>query len=271
MKGFAVFVVVSGLVVCLTACKKDNEEVLEPQFFPEQIAQVKNQLRASFDSLDHLMNLGGSAIVQGGMDTSSIRLILNDMYTSSTFSQDFCYITSQGILQIIEPPLYYSGQGTDISSQPHLITAFQTLQPTLSNVFMTAEQIRSAVDFHPLVDNGQLKGALASVFAPEVILGRTILPIVRNQSYEIWVMQTDGLVIYDQDSTEVGLNVITDPLYQPYPELIAAAQKIAAQVSGQTQYSFYQTGTQTVVTKKTYWDTFYLHNNQWKIVWVKPE
>jgi len=65
--------------------------------------------------------------------------------------------------------------------------------------------------------------------------------------------------------------VLTDTLYQAFPELLSAAELIDAEKSGETTYSFYQTGTTTKVVKKTYWDTWELYGTEWKIIWVKPE
>jgi hypothetical protein len=192
------------------------------------------------------------------------------MFNRSSFANEFSFITPQGILQIIEPSQYYSHQGTDISEQDHIIKLFETKLPVLSQTFPLVEGYQAAILAHPILNNNQIAGALSCVMKPEVILGREILPFVSGQAFEIWVMEKGGIVLFDQDEEEIGLNVITDPLYADFPELIAAAQLINTDEDGKTTYSFYQTGTNELVVKETYWKTIHICDNEWKIIWVIP-
>ena len=124
---------------------------------------------------------------------------------------------------------------------------------------------------HPILDQTILFGGITALFRPQTLLKRIIDPLVANQPFEMWVMEKGGVVLFDQDTLEIGRNVLTDPLYKPFPELIAAATLINKEQSGETYYSFYQTGTDIKVVKKTYWKTFSLYGTEWKIIWVKPE
>ncbi|HRY32054.1 MAG TPA: hypothetical protein P5531_03700 [Bacteroidales bacterium] len=253
--------------VLMVSCKKDKDETV----LPGELAVVHDRLAASFDTLNTLIGNANAQFAQSGIDTSAMRAKLLELFNTCTFSEEFVFTTPQGILQIIEPPAYYAYQGSDISNQPHVITAFQTKQPVLSNAFDVVEGYQAAVDIHPIIQNSQVIGAISAVFEPARLLGRIIEPIVTSQGFEMWVMEKTGVVLFDQDTAEIGLNVLTDPLYANYPELLAACQKIAAENSGETSYSFFQTGTSNVVKKKTFWMTFSMHGNEWKIIWVKPE
>lgn len=254
------------IIAGFTACNDDEED-----FFPAEIGQVIDDLTASFDTLNAALNAGAVLIGADVSDTTRIRSDLHDLYNHSTFSENFSFINDQKILQIIEPSEFYPYQGSDVSGQEHINMMFQTREPVLSDVFYAVEGYYAAVDVHPVISGEFLRGGISTLFQPEQILGRIILPYVTGQSFEMWVMQKGGLVLYDQDEEEIGLNVITDPLYQDFPELIAAAELIDSVKAGETTYSFYQTGTSDKVVKKTFWDTFYLYGNEWKIVWVKPE
>lgn len=254
------------LVAGFTACNDEEED-----FFPAEIGQVINVLSASFDTLNTAIDAGAATIGADVPDTAMIRGELLNLYNNSTFPENFSFINDQGILQIIEPSDFYPYQGSDVSGQDHVIEMFQTHEPVLSKVFYAVEGYYAAVDVHPVMSGDVLLGGVSTLFQPDEILGRIILPFVTGQAYEMWVMEKGGLVLYDQDAEEIGLNVITDSLYQDFPELIAAAELIDSVKSGETTYSFYQTGTTNKVVKKTYWDTFYLYGNEWKVVWVKPE
>ncbi len=254
------------LLLGLSACKKDDDT-----FFPAELSTLNASLTASFDSLNVDLANSVSFLKTRISDTVAIRTEMQQLFSRTSFSIEYAYINPQGIMQIIEPPVYYPTQGTDISQQDHIIKAFQTRLPVLSNTFYAVENFYAAVDIHPIVNNDELLGGITALFLPETILDRWISPLVKNQSFEIWVMEKGGKVLYDQDSDEIGKNIFTDPVYAEFPELIAAAEKIDAQTTGETTYSFYQTGTTNKVSKKTYWSTFSMYGTEWKLVWVKPE
>jgi hypothetical protein len=254
------------LLLVITACKKDENPT-----FPEQLNTLKTGLTASFDTLNIDLTASASNLIAMINDSAAIRTEMKSLFSQTSFVVEFSYITPQGIMKIIEPPLFYPTQGADISTQSHIIQGYQTKLPVLSSSFYAVENFWAAVDFHPVVNSGEVLGGVTALFLPEDILGRLIAPLVKNQTYEMWVMEKGGKVLYDQDSEEIGLNVLTDPVYAEFTELIAAAEKINAESTGETTYSFYQTGTTTKVVKKTYWLTFTMYGTEWKLIWVKPE
>jgi hypothetical protein len=262
-------IILMALVVLgIAACKKSSDPV---SFFPAELATVNTGLTLSFDTLNADVSKIAANLPPYMDDSILIRSEMAKLFTRSSFVIEFAYITPQGIMKIIEPSTYYGSQGSDISNQDHIIQAFQTKEPVLSKMFYAVEGFYAAVDIHPIVSDGQVLGGITCMFLPQTILGKIITPLVKNQAFEIWVMEKGGNVLYDQDSDEIGRNLFTDSLYTPFPELITAAHKIDTEQAGETSYSFYKTGTSIQVVKKTYWITFSLYGNEWKLIWVKPE
>jgi hypothetical protein len=261
-------VLLLAAVFAMFACKKTSEPEV---FFPGEPDMVISGLTLAFDTLDADMEESALAIAQNPSDTAATRNELAGLFNRSSFVLEFAFVTPQGIMQIVEPPVYHSIQGSDISTQQHVIQCYATKLPALSKMFYAVEDFYAAVDMHPVVNQGSLQGGITALFCPWTLLKRIIDPLVAGQPFEMWVMEKGGVVLFDQDTMEIGRNVLTDPLYKPFPELIAAATLIDSQPSGETQYSFYQTGTSIKVVKKTYWKTFTLYGTEWKIIWVKPE
>jgi hypothetical protein len=247
-------------------CNKDDE----PEF-PAVLSTVLNSVSVSLDSLSAALVTDVAYFAGAGVDTSIVRTKLQHLFRSSSFATEFVFTTPQGILQLVEPPSFYPSQGTDISQQAHVVKAFQTMQPVMSDAFQVVEGYQAVVEIHPIVKNNQVLGALSGLFGSPFLLGRIIEPAVSNSNYEIWVMEKSGKVLYDQDAAEIGLNVFTNPAYASFPELIAACLKIAAEDSGETSYSYYQTGTNNIVIKKAYWKTHSNYGNEWKIISVKAQ
>ncbi len=255
------------LFLGLHACRKTEEAVPS---IPAVIDQVNTAVHHSFDTLNQDMASTIQAMALQINDTADIRVKMSELYNRSSFVMEFSYVTPQGIMQIVEPPQYHYIQGSDISGQDHIIKTFNTRLPALSLSFMAVENFLAVVDVHPVLKGQQMLGGVTALFRPPDLLRRIISPLVAGQNFEIWVMESGGTILYDQDEYEIGRNVLTDTLYTSFPELLAASILINSHSSGETSYSFYQTGTNKKVVKQTFWNTCSIFGTEWKIIWVKP-
>lgn len=177
------------------------------------------------------------------------------------------FIDNKGILRYAEASEHRNVEGADISGQEHVKHMLANPKPLLSKAFTSVEGFEAVVIAHPLPKSG--KGYLGSVSAlvrPEIVvrelLGKTALP----PESEIWVMQTDGRIIFDNDPQEIGRLLFSDPLYQSYPSLLELGSRIAAQPSGSGEYIFEHSFGRPKVIKNAFWDTVQLHGTQWRVV-----
>jgi hypothetical protein len=107
---------------------------------------------------------------------------------------------------------------------------------------------------------------LSALLAPECLLVGIIGPVASTLPVDIFLMQTDGLMIYDLDSGQIGRNVFPDPLYQPFTELLALARKVAAADEGTGVYRFFCDGAAEPVKKEAHWKTVGLHGTKGRLV-----
>jgi len=49
-------------------------------------------------------------------------------------------------------------------------------------------------------------------------------------------MMPDGTIIYDSDAEQIGRNTFTDPLFQPFSDLLAVAERVKTERSGKGSY-----------------------------------
>lgn len=123
---------------------------------------------------------------------------------------------------------------------------------------------------HPVLDaNGAAIGAVAFLFPSDEFLARVIEPKVAGFPLDAWAMLPTGLQIYDPDTQEVGRNLLTDPLYEPYEALRTLGERIAISGEGMGTYRFLATGFNEEVTKRAHWATAGIHAMQWRIVLVQ--
>jgi hypothetical protein len=262
------YLMISVALLILIGCSGDDDASPD---FPPELLEVKAELETRYDQMNADLSTRVSYFAQVGIDTSEVRSHLVELYEATDFVTNFAHVNSEGILQLIEPEQYYDSQGADISDQAHVIEAFSTQEPVLSDVFTAVEGYQAVVCIHPIVQNEEVPGTLNALFLPEELLGNIISPLTENDDIEIWVMEITGYILYDDDSEEIGLNLFTDPLYEDFPDLIEAGHLIVSQEEGETTYTFFQSGTSDPITKRAHWKTFSRHGNQWKVVLVSPE
>jgi len=249
------------LLAAMMGCKDE-------EYYPDTLDEVTARVALSLDSLN--VSLETAALFLASVDGDSIasRARLQELYEGSTYAKEFDFINSEGIMQVVEPPEFSHYEGTDFSNDAAMMNVIESHIPVFTNFFLAQEGYRSVADIHPVYDPNHSFGAIEGLFIPFDLLDRICTPLVSTPK-EVWVMEKSGTVVYDRDLVTIGLNVLTDPYYNAFPDLRTACQKILAEDSGETSYTFYLTGTLTPVEKGAWWNTNYLHDNEWKIIWTE--
>lgn len=101
---------------------------------------------------------------------------------------------------------------------------------------------------------------------PESLLSYVLTPVLRGMPVEAFVMQTDGRILYDDDREEVGRMLFDDPMYKPFPQLLAIATMASREKTGSGSYDFMQKGSENIVKKDVHWTTVGLHGTEWRLV-----
>lgn len=101
------------------------------------------------------------------------------------------------------------------------------------------------------------------------LLADELEPIVAHGRATFWVLQSDGVTLYDPDDIEIGRNVFTDILYRPFEDLTEVSRRIVNAPTGHGQYKFFGTGMGTATRKFCNWDTVALYGSAWRIVLVR--
>jgi len=184
---------------------------------------------------------------------------------------DVSIISPEGVMLLVEPSAYRSVEGTNISDQEQIQTLLRTRQPVMSRVFRTVEGVPAVDIEHPVMHaDGRYLGSVSAIFQPWALIGTCVNDLISGMPVEIWAMQPDGMIIYDEDPHEVGRILFSDPLYQPFPELVQLGRRIAAEAEGSGSYSYYKAGTHDRVQKDAWWVSVTLHGTAWRLVSVHP-
>ncbi|MDD5084786.1 MAG: hypothetical protein PHE61_01940 [Candidatus Omnitrophica bacterium] len=233
---------------------------------------IERKINSLFARIDGGLSRAAGELSQKGIEDPETRTILGDLYKKVPYVINCAALDASGKISAVEPKDYASVEGSDVSEQEHVIKLHETKEPVFSDTFLTIEGF-NAVNFgYPVFSTGkELAGSVSALIRSEAMLAGTIAPIANKNGVEVWVMQTDGLVLYDQDREEIGKNVFTDPLYKPFTDFLSIAERISKEKTGSGSYEGLAAGLERKTTKDASWVTVGLYDNEWRVVVVKEQ
>jgi hypothetical protein len=240
--------------------------------FAADIGDIMPSLKAAKQAIDSTLaeidtDLKAAAQVLSAVDLKSdaAREILNDLRKYRPYVIDCSIIDAGGIKITVEPAEYKEYEGANRSDLPHVAALLKNKKPVMSDVYHSAEGIHAVTVGYPIFsDKGEFLGAVRMLIRHEDFLK----PLVENKPCKIWVMQTNGLIVYDADPEEIGKNIFSDPMFSSFKDLISFSKTVASSNNGAGSYSFYANGIKDkdLVEKIAAWDTAGLYGTQWRIV-----
>lgn len=233
----------------------------------EILAELRQEIATALNRLDSDLQRTAHTVSGTGLEGDSVRGELKRLYGAHPYLIDCELANDRGIMLAVEPPAHRGSEGADLSGQAHWVRLFKTRKPVLSDGFRSVEGPSAVALHHPVFSaDRRFSGSVSALFAPEQLLSIIVGPVSSNLPLDIFVMQPDGLMLYDIDADQIGRNTFHDPLYQPFPEVIALARKVAAAREGTGSYRFRQPGAGSPSTKIAYWGTVALHGTSWRVV-----
>ncbi len=250
---------------------RDLDLIVDAPFPEADVPLVLLALQAAIqtvlDRTDADLEVAAANLAQTGLASAETRAILNELCDKHPYVVDCCTVDQNGVIVAMEPEAYRESEGSNISDQEHVLRLQETQEPVLSLAFRAVEGFDAvALQWPIFAPDGKLSGSVSMLIRPGSLLATLIEPEVQGFPIDVWVMQTDGRILYDSDTEEIGRNLFTDPLYQPFPELLSLGVEIAANASRSGSYTFLGRGMSAPVEKSASWVTVGLHGTDWRVV-----
>ena len=248
---------------------KPINDVAEEKDMDLILNSVQKSIQEQFNLMDSSLAKGAEEIRSVLQDPSGIRKILKDLYSNNPQVVNVSFIDIEGVLKYIYPDEFDYVEGDWIGDQEQVVELHRRGLPVLSQSFVAVEGFPALdLEWPVFTKEGELSGSLSFLIKPETFLAPLIIP-KNYEPYEFWVMQPDGLIFYDQDEMEMGRNLFTDQLYEPFEELRVLGSEISQKESGWGEYRFFSRGMDTVVVKEVKWSSVGLHGTQWRLILTK--
>jgi hypothetical protein len=246
-----------ALLLILTGC---TSSVSQEEQLKATTLQIQQTVQTELDNLDDDVSAAASQLSGTGLSGPEAKQILNGLCGKYPYIIDFATADTAGNMVTVAPDAYSNYEGTYIATEN--MTA-----PALSPMMRAVEGMDSVSLLRPIFsDKGDYMGTLSALFIPETFLAIGAAPALKGTGIVLNVMQLDGLNIYDSEGVDAGKNLLIDPAFQPYKELVELGNRMVAQESGSGSYTYISHATGKPVKKLAFWASVGLHDTAWRLV-----
>ncbi|MDD1752591.1 MAG: transporter substrate-binding domain-containing protein [Methanotrichaceae archaeon] len=251
------------------------------------LLQIQADVQGSLNDLNSNVTNAVQDLSTTGLDGPAAHRVLRKLLETNPNLGEVVTFNKVGKIIAVEE----SGEGVNVSQEtllsihspenlsPNAIEfiahVLKTKEPVFTQRYQTAEGINATVMALPVFSpKNEFLGGIAVTVVPDKLLNALVSPKLHfdiyNRSnitdFSFWSMHMDGLIGYDRDESQIGKYLFTDPLYQPYPSLLALGKRMIAERSGHGSYSFQvKEADERTVTKEVYWTTVGLHGEEWRL------
>jgi len=259
MKRFVVFIMAAAIFVAADSFCVEMSDLMPV------LRQVKKDINSTLLEIDKDLKAAAKDLSTLDFKSDEARKILNGLRKFRPYVIDCSILNADGMKVAVEPEDFRKYEDTDRSGIPYVIDLLKNKKPVLSSVYASEEGVNAVSAGYPIFsDKGELLGAVRMLIQHEIFLK----PLADGKPCKVWMIQPNGLLIYDPDPTQIGKNIFTDPLYKSFDDLISFARTVALSYSGAGSYDFYAGGLEdkTLVKKVAVWDTVGLYGTEWRVV-----
>lgn len=206
------------------------------------------------------------------MYAPEVQPVLNELFSESGYAMSYAAITPNGTIAAVAPDTYANSVGINITESEPGRSIIQTKKPFFSDAFIAQEGFTGIEIALPVYSEDNVyKGSVLAMTNPSVFVGKIVNPIENEKDITVTVMQRDGFILYDQDTTQIGKNLFTDVPFTNYESLQALGNIISTNPTGSGEYTFYSSPDKSgnSVKKQADWDTVSSLDKEWRIILFK--
>lgn len=182
-------------------------------------------------------------------------------------AESFAATRAPGTITAVAPAKYAQAVGADTSQLEHNIVARERGIPVMSRVYQAPEGFAAVTLVVPIKRGKVVAGFISARFKAADFLGGLLARGIQTENRTLWVVQDDGLILYDTDPHEIGLNLFREERFSQIPELRQLAEEISKQDAGIGYYQSESTGHEAPSRRIASWVSLRpTENRQWKVV-----
>ncbi|MEI7433896.1 MAG: hypothetical protein WCJ93_06570 [Methanomicrobiales archaeon] len=268
--GAIAIVLFIGMIALATMATGEqvSQTVTEQYEMQKALLEAEGSVGEDLAAMDAAVTGGAVKIGLIGLNGAETKAALTGM-GQFPWAVDMITVNETGVIETVEPEHYKSVTGINLGDQKHLQRLYSQKVPVMSDVFLSAEGIPAVDIASPVFSpGGRFIGATTLLFKPEPFFVHNTPEKSDGTPWHLMVMQKDGLIVYEPDTGQIGKNAFSDPLFRPFPELIALAGNMSRERVGNGTYTFMD-AEGTNVTKEAMWTTVGIRGTEWRLVLIR--
>lgn len=258
-------------VLAMAGCSKNS--ITYPTPDSDQLAvlySIQTNVISQFNSFDLSLRFAARQLVLADMQGEQAVSAIQNLAGTNPWIRLAGAVGLDGKPQILYPQVFLN----ESEPEGRLLTELKNAMPQIRDGYSVmgsaqGNKFKSMLVNYifPVKGKDQIViGAVFIQFAADEMLNKIVMPQIVGYTLNIWVVQTDGLIIYDTNPNEINLNVLTDEPFIKYPTLVSCARSIVSRQNGIGYYTFVTKGEKAVKPKSAQWTSVERGGRSWRIV-----
>jgi serine/threonine-protein kinase len=229
-------------------------------------SSVNRSFFSIISEMSEIAHLDHDLKLSAGSDKYRRLMKIMDLYPAA---EAFFTMTMKGGIRSIFPSKYAVPAGFNSISIEKIMPQIKSYGFALSPVFVTKKREMAFFLHVPVYRYGRMIGLFTTIMRTDKIRPDVLAYDPETTDFRIWGMQNDGLILYDEDPSQIGLFLFTDGIYKNFPELLKFGEEIRKEPWGIGYYSFLAENKKDTIYKIAAWDTV-MDPINWKIIVTHP-
>ncbi|MDO9523590.1 MAG: cache domain-containing protein [Methanocorpusculum sp.] len=261
-----VFIIIVLLFISASGCinfipETENLEPVTDEYYTEMDTVLYPYIQTIDDEMKTMTaTVWNAARELDGVpaDDPAVALALLKLKSEIPLSYEVGRVDTENILTAITGDVNNQQLiGTEIITTPYTEEELRVAGPDcLISEYVTFQNgDRGIKIIAPVYDaEGNFDGTLQAAFDVGYLFSGTVEKLRSEYGYTVWVTQDNGVVIYDEDTPQIGGDLTTQSS-EYTPSFAEAAADILNNESGHASYIFYRPGSHIISQTNAVWET----------------
>ncbi len=230
--------------------------------------QIREQVLKDLLRLDAELERTARALSATGLEGAGATAALAAACATNALVVDVVTINTQGVVVAVQPDSFKDAVGRDIGAQPHIARLLQDRKPVLGKLFGAVEGAPRVVALARPVWDAQSNfiGAVSLLFEPAKLVAGALAQYPESKRYQCYVYQTDGVILYNVDTAQVGRSAFMDWRFKQFPKMGTVVRQVIREPRGQAgPYEYMGSETKYKSWRMNYWTSINLHDSAWRV------
>ena len=265
MKKSLVFVILLGVFFSITSLASTEQNNIFSEEELLAFAESKTMITAEMSSLKDIFDDIALVYPYISDDEKKIYQMLNDFINRKEYFEGLWICNNEKIITNVATSYNKRQIGLNLSQFDFSEDLFKERPSFIMTTISYYVDIPRILISNPIHQQGKITGWSVMYIDP-FALSAHISSITVGQDINIGILDQAGMMVHDSDISEVGRNVLNDPMYESFEELRELLRTdLLVNRSGIGLYEFYSSGMGSSIKKHIKWETIDMFESQLRV------